>query len=240
MESSNPADVPAGTPTSALIKMFYDPMRAFAMLERRHASWLPLLLCMLTTIALMYAYYSMVDFEWMKEKLLATIKAPDQRAQAMTVMTRSMIMTTSVAAGMLLIPLTAVVAGVYFMIAAKVKGCNFDFGKGFALVSWSLVPMLLTTVLGFMQLLLSSNGQLEFSQLNPSSVNQLFFQFEMAHTWAGLLDSINIATLWQFILLVTGFQVFAKVPRTTAIIVTLLPYIFVYGIWIAYNMSQAA
>ena len=138
------------------------------------------------------------------------------------------------------IPFFAAVTGLYFLIAAKVKKVSFTFGQGFALAAWASIPVVLTSLIGVIQILLSSTGQLDFSQLNPLSVNQMFFRYEMGSTWASFFDTLNIGTIFNVILMICGFQVWAKVPRPTAIAVVLIPYVTIFGIWIAINLSKAA
>ena len=240
MELTKTADISNNSPFAALITMFYDPMKAFAMLRERRAVWLPLLLTIGLSAALLFYYYAVVDFEWVKERMLATITDPAQREQSMSMMTKPMIMAGSMSGALLGIPIMCAIIGVYFMIAGKITSTEFSFGQGFALAAWSSVPMIITTVLGLMQVMLSSTGKVEFGDLNPLTLNQLFFHIEMGKPWAALLESISLSTIWQIILLVVGFQVWAKVSRATALKVTLVPYVVIYGIWIAYSMMSGA
>lgn len=242
MELTKTAAETNTSPFTALVTMVYDPMRAFAMLEHRRAVWLPLLLVMLSSAGMLMWYYAAVDFEWLKDKMVSamTDATAEQRQQAGAMMTKGMIQTTSLLGALLGIPVVAAVTGLYFLIAAKVKKVSFTFGQGFALAAWASIPVVLTSLIGVMQILLSSTGQLDFSQLNPLSVNQLFFQYEMGSTWASFLDTLNIGTVLNIILLICGFQVWAKVPRPSAIAVVLIPYVTIFGIWIAINLSKAA
>ena len=221
--------------------MVYDPMRAFAMLEQRRAAWLPLLLVVTTTVALLMWYYSVVDFDWLKEKMVATISEAEKREKAMAMMSKGMIQWSSIIGAAVGIPIMAAVTGLYFMLAAKVKKADFSFGNGFALAAWGALPAVLTSIIGYIQLVLTTNGQLDFSQLNPLSVNQLVFQHEMGSTWAmTFFDNLNIGTVLSIVLMICGFQVWAKVSRASAAVVTLLPYVVIFGIWGAINLSKAA
>jgi len=240
--TKNTAETTSTSPITALVTMVYDPMRAFAMLEQRRAVWLPLLLVMLTSAGMLMLYFSSVDFEWLKDKMVAsmTTASAEERQQAGAMMSKNMIQTTSLLGALIGIPVVACVTGLYFLIAAKVKKVSFSFGQGFALAVWASIPVILTSLIGVIQILLSSTGQLDFSQLNPLSVNQLVFQYEMGSTWASFFDALNIGTVLNIILLVCGFQVWAKVPRPAAIAVVLTPYVIIYGIWAAINLSKAA
>ena len=220
--------------------MFYEPHRTFAALEPRKAAWLPLVLLMLTTASLAMWYFNMVDFEWLKDDMFGSIKEAAERDKMKTMMNKQTMQMGIVGGSLFILPLTMAVTGLYFMIAGKMLSKEFTFGSGFALSAWSSVPGLLLFPLGAMQILLSPNGQFSYGALNPLSLNQLVFQYGTGHPMAALLDTLNITTIWSMVLMVIGFQVWAKVAQSTAIKVVLIPYATIYGIWLAFAMNSAA
>ena len=238
--TKTPALAVDNLPFTALAAMVYDPMRAFALLEQRRAAWLPLLIVVTTSVALLMWYYAVVDFDWLKEKMVAIIPEVEKREQAMAMVSKGVIEWSSIIASAVGIPIIAAITGLYFMLAAKVMKVDFSFGKGFALAAWGTLPTAVTSIIGYIQLMLTTNGQLDFSQLNPLSVNQLVFQYEVGSTWASFLDTLNLGTGLSILLMICGFQVWAKVSRASAAVVTLLPCIVILGIWIAINMSKVA
>lgn len=241
MELSKTTDIASNTsPFSALIAMFYDPRRAFAMLEPKRHAWLPLLLLILSSTVLMFWYFSVVDFSWLMDQLFAAVKDPAKRDQARAMMSKSMMQTTAVITTLVSYPATCALAGVYFMIVGKSTNKDVSFGTGFALSAWAFVPALLMLPLGAVAIVMASGGQLGFSELNPLSLNQLIFHHEAAHPMASVLDSINVTSLWSVFLMVVGYQVWAKVARATALKVVLIPYLIIYGLWFAFALSKAA
>ncbi|MFL6676616.1 MAG: YIP1 family protein [Massilia sp.] len=241
MQTTNVIDAPAASPFNALAAMFYDPTRAFAMLQARRHAWLPLVLLVASNAALLFWYFSVVDFAWLLERMFAMIADVEKREHAMKMMSKGMMQTTTMIGGALTVPLFAAIGGLYFLIVGKVRNIDFGFGKGFALSAWASVPGLLMLALGGLQIVLTPGGQLDFSQLNPVSLNQLLFHVDMGRRWAGLLDSLSVITIWGMVLTAIGFQVWARVSRATAFRITLIPYVAIYGIWAAYNlMSKAA
>ena len=241
MELTKTTDVTRNTsPVSALTTMFYDPRRAFAMLAPKRHAWLPLVLLVMSITVLMFWYFSVVDFSWLADQMFAAIKDATRREQAKAVMSKSMMQTTTVISSLLTYPAICALGGVYFMIVGKSTNKDVSFGTGFALSAWAYVPALLMLPLGAVAIAMASGGQLGFSELNPLSVNQLFFHHEMTHPMAGVLDSINVISLWTMFLLVTGYQVWAKASRSAALKVVLIPYAIVYTAWFAYALSQTA
>lgn len=240
MDMTNTTDSASNaSAVSALLAMFYEPSRAFAMLEPKRHAWLPLLLLIVSVIALMAWYFMIVDFSWLLDQMLASMK-PEQREQAKGMMTKSMLQTTTLVSTVVMYPAFCALAGLYFMIVGKSMNKNVDFGTGFALSAWASVPGLLMLPLGAVAIVIASGGQLGFSELNPLSINQLIFHHDMNHPMAGVLDSISVTSVWTMFLTVLGFQVWAKVPRSTAVKVVLIPYVIIYGLWLAYALSKAA
>jgi hypothetical protein len=228
------------TPFGALAAMLYEPSKAFAMLEPRRYAWLPLLLVIASSCFLTLWYFNVVDFAWFSEQMNAANKDVAAREQASKFMTKGLILGMSILGTVIGFPLITALVGLYFMVIAKAMSKEFTFGSGFALVAWSSLPNLLILALGAIQMLLASSNQFSASALNALSINQLFFEYPMAHPLTGPLDMLSVTTFWSIALLVIGFQVWAKVSRATALKVVLIPYATVFGLWLAFALSKAA
>jgi hypothetical protein len=236
MQTTNVITAPSASPFSALVTMFHSPTAAFAMLEPRRHAWLPLVLLISANMVLLMWYFSIVDFAWLQERMFASIRDVAQREQATKLMSRGMLQTMSVGASLVLIPFMAAGTALYFTLVGKFTQSELPFGKGFALALWAAVPTLLVQLLGAMQIMLNPDGRLEMGQLNPVSLNQMFFHIEMGRPWSSLLDSVSILNIWNMVLLVIGYQVWTRVPRATAVKVVLALYAVIYGIWAVSSM----
>lgn len=228
------------SPLNTFVAMFAEPGRAFAAVQQRSMVWLPLALIMLGSGALFFWYFQVVDFAWLQDRMVAAMPDAQGREAAKQFMTKNAMQVSTLGGTLISFPLIFSVTAVYFLIVAKVRNLDLGFTKWFSFVSWASLPTLLILPLGAMQILLTSNGQLGLDQLNPVSLNQLFFHIEMGKPWASLLESINITSLWSAVLMVVGFQVWSKASRTTSILVVALPYAVIYGVWIAISLGSAA
>lgn len=232
--------VNAHSPTAALTTMFYDPVTAFGMLETKRHSWLPLVLLMASSCILMLWYFSVVDFAWMMDTMTAEIKDAAAREQASAVMSKTTMQTMGIAGSLVVLPLFMALYGVYFLLVAKaMNNDSFGYGAGFGLAAWASVPSLLMLPIGAMQIMLSSNNQLTTAELNPLTLNQLFFQYPMMHPLSGPLEMLSVPFFWSILLMIIGFQVWAKVSRATAAKVVLIPHATVFGIWLAFALSTS-
>ena len=239
MELTNNAPIASASPVSAFTTMFYEPTATFQRLEAKPKGWFPMLVLMGTMAALSLWYFSIVDFPWLRDQMLATLKSAEEREAAAKVMSKGFMQGTSLFSA-LVFPVFFAIMGVYLMIASKALSHGISFSKGFSLAAWSSIPGILLLPLGAMQILMASNGQLSYSDLNPVSLNSLLFHYDMTHPLATLMDTLSLTTLWSIFLTVIGFEVWAKVKRSTAILVVLIPNLVIYGIWAAYGMSKLA
>ncbi|PRC94469.1 YIP1 family protein [Solimicrobium silvestre] len=226
---------------STLVSMFTEPSRAFAALEKRSMVLLPLLLATLGSALLLLWYYQSVDFAWLQEKLLAgKDMEPAQLEAAKKFMGKSTLIGMSLASTFIGIPVFYALIAVYFLIVAKVSNLTIGFGQWFAFATWSAVPSLLSIPLGVIQILLTQQGQLAPNQLNPLSLNQLFFHIDMNLPWAGLLDNITVTSIWVMVLMVIGFQTWSKKSRATSIAVVVTPCLIIYGVMAVINLMHKA
>ncbi|SHH44584.1 YIP1 family protein [Massilia sp. CF038] len=239
MEMTKTADMPGNSPLSAVTSMFYEPSRAFAMLSPRRYGWLPLLLIVACSLIVMVWYFTAVDFPWLREQMVANMPATERDAAA-NMMSKGILMGGSIFGVLVGTPIIMAIMGVYFMLVSKVTNKEFTFNDGFSLATWSSIPTILSLPLAAIQILMSSNGQLTFSDLNPLSLNQLIFHYEFGSSMAGVMDAISLPMLWSIALTVIGYQIWAKASRMSALLVTLVPYVTIYGIWFAFAMSKAA
>jgi hypothetical protein len=242
MELAKTTDTPGNTsPVSILFAMFYEPGRAFSMLEpkKRHI-WMPLSLLVIASGILMVWFFSVVDFPWFLDQLLSTIKDAAEREQTRGFMKKSFLQVTSVLGALFTYPVMFAVAGLYFVLVGKTIDKDINFETGLALSAWASVPGLLMLPLGGVAIVMASSGQLSFSELNALSLNQLFFHYDMSHPMTGLLDSISVISIWSAVLTVIGFQTWTKVTLSTAVTVVLIPYAVIYAIWLAFAMSKLA
>ena len=61
---------------------------------------------------------------------------------------------------------------------------------------------------------------------------------EATDTASAQADTVGI--VGGIVLLVIGFKTWAKVNRSTAILVVVVPHVAVYGLWLVYGMSKLA
>jgi hypothetical protein len=228
------------SPVTTLIGLFIEPGKAFASIEKKSMIWLPLILSMLGGAALLFFYYQQVDFAWLQDKLIVGKEMdPAQREAALKFMSKNTLVIMSLIGALIGPPIVYAITALYYLMVAKVGDIPAGYVKWFALAAWASVPNLLGLVLGFIQIALSEHGRLAPNQLNPLTLNQLFFHIDLNLPWASLLDSINVCSVWTIILLVIGFQAFSKKSRVASIAIVLAPIVLILGVMAIFAARQS-
>lgn len=232
-ETSN-APAVAKEKTSAvetLIAIFLEPSKAFAAISREAHLWLPLLLVLLSPILLNVYYYQIVDLSWLIDKLTEAAHDPKASEQMAKFFTRSTAIYSTVFGIGVVVPLFFAINAGYLLLVSKIKNLNISFLKWFEFTAWTAAPSVLVAVLGLIQVILASNGQILPSQLNPVSINSLFLHLNPGEKFASLADSISLITFWSLFLSIVGFQQWSKLSRAASIFWVSLPSVIFYGAW---------
>ena len=229
------------SPMSTLISVFIDPAKAMQAVRERSMIWLPLLLMTLGTAAMMAWYYQMVDFPWLQDRILAASGQTDPKAMeaARAFMGHGMMSGLGIVSVLIVIPILLLLTSIYYLLAAKVIGNDLGFGKWFAFSTWSAVPTLLGIPLMAVQILMAKNGQLAPEALNPLTLNMLVFHLPASNPWAGLLNAINITSLWAAVVAIIGYKVWTAKSTLTSVIVVLLPQVVIFGGWAIIAMLRS-
>jgi hypothetical protein len=214
--------------------VFLEPSPTFARLKGKTNAWLPLLISVLLSLAVMYWWVATLDFDWLREHMLSAKPdaKPEVRAAMAHAMTPKFMMWStgiSVVSGNLLI---FAVTAVYYLLAGKVIGSAIGYGKWFGFAVWTSVPRLLVVPLSMLQIV-TSHGQLAPEDLNMVSLNYLLFHLPLSHPWASLAGSIDLTTFWSMALATIGLKAWTGRPAGTCLAVVLLPYLVIYGLWAA-------
>jgi len=212
------------------------PSTAFAELRERPRFWFPLLVLVFSTVAIVYWYYSVVDIEWLKDLMFSNnpdLQAlpQDKRADAMAMLGRNTMLWGSVAGAFFVMPIVFLVMATYFLLAAKVTRMSQGFKHWFAFSCWTAMPLLLSTVVAAIMLILSDNPQVNPSVMQPLSINELLLHRPMSSPGQSLLESLSIPSLLSWILMIIGVRVWSQRSWGFSMAFILLPAVCIYGVW---------
>jgi hypothetical protein len=212
------------------------PSSAFSELRERPRFWFPLLVVLASTVAIIYWYYSAVDFEWLKDVMYGNnpdIQAlpEDKRVAAMAMLSRNTLLWGSVVGAVIFLPIVFLLSSLYLWLAAKVTKVPLGFKHWFALTCWTMLPALLSSVVSAIFLIMSDTAQISPAVLAPLSLNELVIHRPFGSPGYSLLQSLGIPSVLTWILAIIGVHVWSQRSWTFSAVFMLLPTVVIYGIW---------
>jgi hypothetical protein len=147
---------------SVLVNIFTAPSAAFRALKERPSPWLALAIVVIGSAAVSYLYLQVVDLPWMLDYQLSQggNLTEEQRKQAVDTALQ-LSPTVYGVIGALSAPLSYLIA--YALIALYFTGVSFatndgvKYGQWFAMIAWSMVPLLLGLAATFVNVLVSDS-----------------------------------------------------------------------------------
>ena len=211
-----------------------EPTPTFARLKDKTRAWLPLLILIGLTAGIMAWWISTLDFPWLVEHTVAAQPkaTPEMRAAMEKFMTPTSMMWSSIIGAVLGTLVAMALSALYYLVAGKIMGVPIGFGKWFGFSVWTSVPRLLTVPLSALQIM-TSNGRLAPEDLNMASLNYLVFHLPASHPWASLVGSMDLTMFWSIVLAVLGLKAWTGRSTGTCVVVAVLPYLIIYGLWAA-------
>ena len=224
---------PAGLINTA-INILVSPSEAFTELQQRPSKLFPLALILLSTMAVMFWYFTIVDFDWYIDDTLAAVNLDDEQLEIARAQMASMSQTTfkmfGIFSGVIGILVIYVLQSGYLSLTSAISGSGQKFGNWFSLVLWTGLPYMLSVVGMVATIALSPNGQLSAYDLDPLTLANLGMQSGNSSLTA-IFNSISLPMLWGIGLTVMGYRQWLDCSLVKAMTVVLAPYLLLMGVW---------
>lgn len=224
---------PAGLINTA-INILVSPSEAFTELQQRPSKLFPLALILLSTMAVMFWYFTIVDFDWYIDDTLAAVNLDDEQLEIARAQMASMSQTTfkmfGIFSGVIGILVIYVLQSGYLSLISAISGSGQKFGNWFSLVLWTGLPYMLSVVGMVATIALSPNGQLSAYDLDPLTLANLGMQSGNSSLTA-IFNSISLPMLWGIGLTVMGYRQWLDCSLVKAMTVVLAPYLLLMGVW---------
>lgn len=216
-----------------------DPKHGFteALRQRVGSLMFPLLATILVTASLNVFYYYSVDFDWLLGQMTAGMPE-QQRLSTIEALTPGRLVAVSLFGVVALALLVNGARAFIYWIILKVRGDSQRFVRLFALTMWSTAPVALILPAGILNIVLASNGHIMPNNVNPVSMNQLFFGLPDTSGWGALLSSFSLVNIWEMFLIAVGMRVVIALSMIRALLIALAPDVVFYGIWAAVLLMQ--
>lgn len=237
---NNPSRSQAGesTATSSLavaVNMLTAPGEAFRALEIRPTVLLPLSLVVFSSIAVLFWYFSIVDFDWYVDDTLSTQSnlSDDEletAREAMLSMSPNMFKFFGIVGSTVGVLAIYLAQSAYLALTSALIGDRFRFRHWFSLVCWTNLPYMLA-ILGMVAVIATSpNGQISVYALNPLTLANLGFGAGNA-SLQSLFNVISLNMIWNVVLLVLGYRQWLQANWVKTLGVVVTPYLVIFGVW---------
>ncbi|MBL4574314.1 MAG: YIP1 family protein [Gammaproteobacteria bacterium] len=225
--------VPSGLFNTA-INILVAPSEAIAEIQQRPTKLFPLALALIGTAVSLIWYFSIVDFAWYVDDVLAIQNIPEDRLEesreAMLSLSQNMFMLIGVVGGTVFTLVFYTLQSTYLALISAFTGDGQKFSRWFSLVCWTSLPVLLGIAGMMMTILMSPNGQLSATELNPLTLRNLGMGSDN-NSLNALLDFSNLAMIWSIGLLTMGYKQWQGSSLIKALAVITTPYLLIASIW---------
>jgi hypothetical protein len=227
-----------GTTVGIVTNIFTAPSTAFAAIKERPNPWLPLLVLIIGTFAVQFAYMQAVDLPWLMDQQLQqgganlTDAQRNQAVDAATQIPASVLgAIQGLSAGIFILIVYALIAlyytGVSFAINDKTK-----YQQWLALIAWCSLPAVFGIIASLVNLQITDARFLPAEALNPLSFGSLLaLDAQGATIVERILMSLDVTVLWATVLQILGFQAFTQrsIALATAVVLAPLALIVLVG-----------
>jgi hypothetical protein len=219
--SQEPAPLSEG---QRLVNTFLAPSKTFTDLRRNASWWAPFLIIAIVSTIFVYVVDQKVGFRKVVENQIQLQPKHADRIERMPADQRQKILqqqaaitrAISYAVPVIALLLYAVFAGVLFATLKFGAGAELKYKSLFALIVYTRLPMLLTTLLAMLSLVAGVSGD-AFNIENPVATNAGYFIGpDGSPVLRALLSPFDVFTIWTLILTTIGITCIGKVKRGTA------------------------
>ncbi len=216
-----------------------DPQGTFSALEQKPRWLFSLSLLVLSNLAIWIYYYQVVDFDWLQTFLVSSnpdIRTGNERAQALHFLQRGNLVRMACLGVLIGIPLMCLISATYYSLVGKLMGVDERFPAWYGFVVSTAFPGILSVPV-MLGAVLMSDGRIAPEQMNLLSINSLFFDGNAEAPFKGLMDALNLTTLWSVALAGYGLRQWSGRSWWLCLFVALLPMAMMYGAWLAASMA---
>ena len=207
-----------------LVNTFFAPSKTFTDLRRSASWWAPFLIIAIMSLLFVYVVDQKVGFRKTVENMIQLQPKQADKIDRLPEDQRQKVMEQQVTVTKVISYAVPLIALVLYAVFAAVLLATLKFGGGaevkykalFALIVYTRLPQLLTTLLAMLSLLAGVSGD-GFNIQNPVATNPGYFIGpDGSPVLRALLTPFDVFTIWTLVLTAIGITCISKVKRGTA------------------------
>jgi hypothetical protein len=222
-----------------LVDILAAPTSVFDRLKDKPSILFPWLLITVAVASIQAGFFLLVDQDFLVDQLVEQALASNPNAgenqmrQNLSAVNPTVFAASSAIAGFLALTIIMALNAVYLNFMSKFGHGQYSFKAWFSMLAWTGIPTLFVALAGWVSILTASNGLISLASLQPLSLDSLLG----LDSGSRLLQSINLPQFWSMGLLVMGYKHWTGASLVKSAIITLAPYVLIYGIWAAVSLA---
>ncbi|MBU2977345.1 YIP1 family protein [Alteromonas sp. C1M14] len=227
-------------PFKAVSEIFVRPNGVFYTLDNTsNWSWIPFFIIAVVGSLPVFIYFNNVDFTWYKDFLvnasLSDVSPAEQ--QAFTDQLSQPLVKWSSTIGTVIGYMVAnAILAVYLMLVTRQDEKSVHgYTDWYGFTWWVTLPVLVSSVLSLVLLLLNGDPQISPSILNPLSVGTLL-GVDISSPYSQICESLRLDMLWSIYLTAVGLGQWTQFNSNKAWIAASAPFVIIYTVWLFFTL----
>jgi hypothetical protein len=224
-------------PFQAMKDIFVKPNQVFATISDTHNwSWIPFICIAMIGVMPIYMYFNFVDFSWYTELMVQAIAGDLSPAEQNTfrnlMSDQAQSLWTGVFGSVFIILITNGILALYLNIVTKAdEECVQGYTDWYGFSWWVSIPVIVSSLMGMVIVLMAQDNQLSPLSIAPTSL-AFIFSVEMNSSWASLMQSIRLESIWVMYLTAVGLSQWTQLPTKKTYTIAIAPYVFIWTVWV--------
>ncbi|BDU36477.1 conserved hypothetical protein [Vibrio nigripulchritudo MADA3029] len=208
-----------------LVDIFRSPTQCFAALYQKGIwGWQPFIVLLISPFLFWGAYFDVVDFEWLKSQLIATMTIPEDQ--------QALINSNTLLAGEVILDVAGrifavLLLGFWFTLATKQSQYKMGYWKWVAASCVMLFPAVLGDLASYISLLVN-HGQIVSYAADLNSLNGLI-KLSPDHSWYFFTSSFPLLLPWYIVLGYAALGAWTEFEKGQALAIAILPWLLFYS-----------
>ena len=227
--------------------LIFEPRRAVEAIAERPKFLFPLALTIVAAAGLVLWYYQVADLAWVTDRSIRSSPFAARLTEAQIEAQVAAAGDHPTRAGVFAVIATSfglvvfrLLEALYYSLAGKVTHVQRSFGQWFSLACWtSLASTALAVIPSAIVLLLATSTQIDQGDLQPLSLNSLFFHRSFDQPGYSLLTSINVLHFVALYLTALAVCIWSGRSWTFSAVFASLPWVLICGVWAYFSMGRS-
>jgi len=221
--------VPSSNPLIMLVDIFKSPTSCFAALYQKGMwGWQTYVILLLSPFLFWGAYFDVVNFDWLKQGLMAQTSDPELMAQ----IDANALMASEIINDLLNRTLAVALLAFWFMLAAKPSQYQHGYWKWFAAATVITFPAVLGDLASYVNLLIN-HGQVMTYAADLNSLNGLL-KLPLNNEWSGFASAFPLLLPWYIVLGYAAIGAWTEFNKGQALAIASIPWLGYFFIWAIY------